>query len=91
MEKRYDLFQLAPGGFPRWVASAYSLPEAKQKMRQLARLPDGERYLVRDFLSGVIVAYAIGGNQSDDPASGVEKGITENSEPLEHRARNSTL
>ena len=84
-EERYDLFLLPPEGFPRWAASACSLPEAKQKMGQLAKLPNGERYLVRDFLSGMIVAYAIGGSLPDDPASGGEKRMTGNPDPLDDR------
>ena len=54
---RYDLFELPPNGFPRWVSSAPDLKEAK---RQLQALPDPEKggeYLVRDFYSGTVVAY----------------------------------
>jgi hypothetical protein len=57
MEPRYDLFELPPNGFPRWISSAADLREAK---RQLESLPDpglGGEYLVRDFYSGSVVAY----------------------------------
>lgn len=57
MEKRYDLFELPPDGFPRWVASATTLPEAKKKMAELPKPPDGGGYFVRDFVSGTVVAY----------------------------------
>jgi len=57
MDPRYDLFELPPDSFPRWISSAADLKEAK---RQLQALPDpevGGEYLVRDFYSGSVVAY----------------------------------
>ena len=59
MEKRYDLFKLPPGGFPQWIDSATDLPEAKRKMESLPQPAPGGEYLVRDFLSGMVVAYTI--------------------------------
>ncbi|HEY6293584.1 MAG TPA: hypothetical protein VI455_18680 [Terriglobia bacterium] len=57
MEKRYDLFELPPGGFPQWIDSASDLPEAKKKMHDLPDPAPGGEYLVRDFYSGMVVAY----------------------------------
>lgn len=57
MEKRYDLFELPPGGFPRWLDSAADLSEAKEKMERLPKPAEGGEYLVRDFYSGMVVAY----------------------------------
>jgi len=57
MDPRYDLFELPPDGFPRWISSAADLKEAR---KQLESLPDpqvGGEYLVRDFYSGSVVAY----------------------------------
>jgi len=54
---RYDLFELPPNGFPRWICSAADLKEAT---RQLGALPEpevGGEYLIRDFYSGSVVAY----------------------------------
>jgi hypothetical protein len=59
MNARYDLFELPPGGFPQWISSAADLPEAKKKMNDLPHPGPGGQYLVRDFLSGNIVAYTI--------------------------------
>ena len=57
MDPRYDLFELPPDGFPRWISSAADLKEAR---KQLESLPDpqvGGEYLVRDPWSGSVVAY----------------------------------
>lgn len=57
MERRYDLFELAPYGFPRWLDSASDLSEAMGNMRELPTPVVGGEYLVRDFYSGMVVAY----------------------------------
>jgi hypothetical protein len=57
MEKRYDLFELPPAGFPEWIDSAGDLSEATQKMQDLPKPAAGGQYLVRDFYSGTVVAY----------------------------------
>ena len=59
MNARYDLFELPPGGFPQWISSAADLPEAKRKMNELPDPAPGGQYLVRDFLSGTVVAYTV--------------------------------
>jgi hypothetical protein len=59
MNTRYDLFELPPGGFPQWISSAADLPEAKKKMDELPHPEQGGQYLVRDFLSGTVVAYTL--------------------------------
>jgi hypothetical protein len=78
MEPRYDLFELPPNGFPRWISSAADLNEAK---KQLESLPDpglGGEYLVRDFYSGSVVAYK---------AQHLPVGMVV-THPHEHRPRN---
>ena len=67
MEARYDLFELPPSGFPRWIASANDLPEARMKMSQIPKPDVGEEYLVRDFYSGTVVAYTLP-HRPDHPA-----------------------
>jgi hypothetical protein len=59
MEKRYDLFELPAGGFPRWLDSASNLAEATDKMIALSPPKAGSEYLVRDFYSGRVVAYTL--------------------------------
>jgi len=59
MEERYDLFEFPPDAFPKWIASARSLSEAREKMEQLPPPPPGGEYLVRDFYSGTVVAYTL--------------------------------
>jgi len=59
MDKRYDLFELPPGGFPQYIDSATDLSEAKKKMQDLPQPAPGGQYLVRDFYSGMVVAYTI--------------------------------
>jgi len=59
MEKRYDLFELPPGGFPQWIDSASDLSEAKKKMTDLPEPAPGGEYLVRDFYTGLVVAYTV--------------------------------
>jgi hypothetical protein len=64
MEGRYDLFELAPYGFPQWVDSATNIPDAIEKMRELSTSAGGEEYLVRDFYSGTVVAHNAHSSQS---------------------------
>jgi hypothetical protein len=54
---RYDLFELPPNGFPRWVSSAADLKEAKRQLEALPEPEVGAEYLVRDFYSCSVVAY----------------------------------
>ena len=54
---RYDLFELPPNDFPRWISSAVDLNEAKRQLEMLPEPKPGGEYLVRDFLSGSVVAY----------------------------------
>jgi hypothetical protein len=56
-ENRYDLFEFLPGRFPEWIDSASDLPEATKKMQDLPKRASGGQYLVRDFYSGMVVAY----------------------------------
>jgi hypothetical protein len=67
MEKRYDLFELPAGGFPRWLDSASNLAEATDKMIALSPPSPGSEYLVRDFYSGRVVAYTL--PKKPEPAS----------------------
>ncbi|HEV2380813.1 MAG TPA: hypothetical protein VG206_13600 [Terriglobia bacterium] len=57
MEKRYDLFELPPAGFPEWIDSAGDLSEVTQKMHDPPKPAAGRQYFVRDFYSGTVVAY----------------------------------
>jgi len=57
MDPRYDLFELPPNGFPRWISSAADLKEAKRQLEALPEPQVGGEYLVRDFFSGSVVAY----------------------------------
>jgi hypothetical protein len=59
MEKRYDLFELPPAGFPLWIDSASDLSEASEKMLALPAPAPGGEYLVRDFYSGMVVDYTV--------------------------------
>ena len=61
-EKRYDLFELPPNGFPQWLGSACDVSEAWEKMKRLPPLAAGGEYLVRDFYSGMVVAYTLPGH-----------------------------
>ena len=54
---RYDLFELPPNGFPRWISSAADLKEAKRQLESLPESQLGGEYLVRDFCSRSIAAY----------------------------------
>ena len=79
---RYDLFELPPNSFPRWISSAADLKEAKRQLEALPEPHVGGEYLVRDFYSGSVVAY----KAPHLPAGMVE---TSPSEP-KHRARPRT-
>jgi hypothetical protein len=57
MDPRYDLFELPPNGFPRWISSAADIREAKRQLDSLPEPQVGGEYLVRDFYSGSVVAY----------------------------------
>jgi hypothetical protein len=57
MDPRYDVFELPPNGFPRWVSSAADLTEAKRQLEALPEPHVGGEYLIRDFYSGLVVAY----------------------------------
>jgi hypothetical protein len=41
------------------IGSAVDFPEAKKIMENLPQPPPGGQYLIRDFYSGTIVAYAL--------------------------------
>jgi len=77
MEKRYDLFELPPGGFPQYIDSASDLPEAQKKMQDLPPPALGGQYLVRDFYSGMVVAYTVSNGQ----------GVAIYPEPVKRRRR----
>jgi hypothetical protein len=58
MEAQYDLFEMKPDGYPRWVGAAASLEHARIRLRDLAQSSLGSDYFVRDFYSGSVVAVA---------------------------------
>jgi hypothetical protein len=60
METQYDLFEMIPGTFPRWVGAAATLEHARIRLRDLSQARTGGEYFVRDFYSGSVVAFAAG-------------------------------
>jgi hypothetical protein len=58
MDVQYDLFEMTPDGYPRWVGAAASLEHARARLRDLAQSSKGTEYFVRDFYSGSVVAVA---------------------------------
>jgi len=58
METQYDLFEMMPGAFPRWIGAAATLEHARIRLRDLSQDQTGSEYFVRDFYSGSVVAYA---------------------------------
>jgi hypothetical protein len=57
MRSRYDIFEVAPNGVPRWVSSADSLKEAKAQMEALPNPEPGREYVTRDYYSCLVVAH----------------------------------
>ena len=57
MNTQYDLFEVVPNQFPRWIGAAMNLAHAKERLKDLAQTSSGE-YFVRDFCSGSVVAHA---------------------------------
>jgi hypothetical protein len=58
--RQYDLFEIIPGGSPRWIGAAATLEHARMRLRELATAAAGIDYFVREFRSGVVVAVASG-------------------------------
>jgi hypothetical protein len=56
MEAQYDLFEMKPDGYPKWVGAAASLEHARTRLQDLAQSSMGSDYFVRDFCSGSVVA-----------------------------------
>jgi len=56
--RQYDLFEIIPGGCPRWIGAAATLEHARLRLRELAAASAGIDYFVREFRSGVVVAVA---------------------------------
>jgi len=55
---QYDLFEVVPNQFPRWIGGAVNLAHAKERLKDLAQSSTGGQYFVRDFYSGSVVAHA---------------------------------
>lgn len=58
MNSQYDLFEVVPDQFPRWIGAAVNLAHAKERLKDLAQSSSGSEYFVRDFCSGSVVAHA---------------------------------
>lgn len=56
--RQYDLYEIIPGGRPRWVGAAANLDHARTRLKDLAAASAGIDYFVREFRSGVVVAVA---------------------------------
>jgi len=56
--RQYDLFEIIPGGCPRWMGAAATLEHARMRLRELAAASAGIDYFVREFRSGIVVAVA---------------------------------
>jgi hypothetical protein len=56
--RQYDLYEIIPGGRPRWIGAAASLEHARTRLKDLAAASAGIDYFVREFRSGVVVAVA---------------------------------
>lgn len=56
--RQYDLYEIIPGGRPRWVGAAANLEHARTRLKDLAAACTGLDYFVREFRSGVVVAVA---------------------------------
>lgn len=57
--RQYDVFEIIPGGCPRWIGAAATLEHARMRLRELAAASTGIDYFVREFRSGVVVAVAL--------------------------------
>ena len=58
MNTQYDLFEVVPNQFPRWIGAAADLANAKERLNDLARSSSGGEFFVRDFCSGSVVAHS---------------------------------
>lgn len=56
--RQYDLYEIIPGGHPRWIGAAANLEHARTRLKDLAAASAGIDYFVREFRSGVVVAVA---------------------------------
>ena len=58
MNTQYDLFEVVPNQFPRWIGAAANLAHAKERLNDLAQSSSEGEYFVRDFCSGSVVAHS---------------------------------
>ncbi len=58
MNTQYDLFEVVPNQFPRWIGAAANLAHAKERLNDLAESSSEREYFVRDFCSGSVVAHS---------------------------------
>jgi len=56
--RQYDLYEIIPGGHPRWIGAAANLDHARTRLKDLAAASAGIDYFVREFRSGIVVAVA---------------------------------
>jgi hypothetical protein len=57
MNTQYDLFEVVPNQFARWIGAAVNLAHAKERLNDLAQSSSGGEFFVRDFCSGSVVAH----------------------------------
>jgi len=56
--RQFDLYEIIPGGHPRWIGAAANLEHARTRLKDLVAASAGIDYFVREFRSGVVVAVA---------------------------------
>jgi hypothetical protein len=52
VELQYDLFEVKPDDYPRWIGAAVNLEHARKRLQELAQDAAGVKYFVREFCSG---------------------------------------
>ncbi len=84
--RQYDLYEIVPGGRPRWIGAAANLEHARARLRDLAAASTGIDYFVREFRSGVVVAVA-----SRPIASARSPVVRPKSAPIRETAKSSSI
>jgi hypothetical protein len=78
IERQYDLFEIIPGGRPRWIGAAAGLEHARRRVKDLAYAAPGIDYFVVEFRSRTVVAVAsrsrISGRPATEPRRALQAG-----------------
>lgn len=56
--RQYDLYEIIPGGHPRWIGAAANLEHARRRLKDLSAASAGIDFFVREFRTGVVMAVA---------------------------------